>query len=150
MNIIFNYDKENYKASCIIEDKNIIGVGNATCHPDDVKYVSENIGCHIAEQRAKIHFLQNRRECSFKPALEALNHLYSTMIQSRNFNQHSYEAKRIRKEIKNLKNEIQKTNNLIINIQTHLKDYIDYKDKFNQLYNTKNRIKNKEITENEI
>ena len=142
MDIIFDYDKKEHKASCIIEDKNIIGFGNATCHPDDVKYVSENIGCHIAEQRAKIHFLQNKKECSLKPALKALNHVYSTMVQSKNFNQHSYEAKRLRKEIKNLNNEIQKINNLITEIQKRLKDYIDYKDKFNKLYDTKNKIKN--------
>lgn len=118
MNIYFNY--EDGKTNCIIEDKGIIGIGNALCHPDDKDVCSERTGSHIAEQRAKIHFLQNKKEVKLKPALQALNHLYSTMEQSKYFNQFSYEAKRIRKEIENLNREIYNINCNISNLKQSL------------------------------
>lgn len=141
MNVIYEYDKDTRKASCIIEDKNIIGVGNAACHPTDEDIASERTGLCIAEDRAKIHFLQNKKEVKLKPALAALNHLYATMSHSKQFNEHSYEAKRIRKEIKNLQKEINQANCSIELIRARLRDYIDTKDKMARMYRVKNKIK---------
>ena len=39
-------------------------------------------------------------------ALMALKHLQATMINSSNYNNHSYEAKRLQKEIQNRQEEI--------------------------------------------
>lgn len=141
MNVIFDYDKENKKSSCIIEEKNIIGIGNATCHPLDDICASERTGMYIAEQRAMIHFLQNKKETSLKPGLIALKHVYATMEHSKHFNKHSYEAKRIRKEIKNLQKSINDINCIIENRRLDLKNYIEAKDKFAQMYRMKNKIK---------
>ena len=148
MNIIYNYDKGSKQSNCIIEDKNIIGIGNASCHPDDNDVASEKTGMYIAEQRATIHFLQNKKEAKLKPALSALNHLYSTMNHSSNFNVNSYEAKRIRKEIKNLEKEIAQTNCSIGLIRQRLKEYIDNKDKISNMYRTKKKIKENYNAEN--
>ena len=141
MNIIYDYNKETFQASFIIENKNIVGIGNAVCHPKDNDVASERTGLQIAEYRAKIHFLQNNKETQLKPALNALKHLYSTMNHSKYFNEHSYEAKRIRKEIKNLEKEINETNINIENNRIALRNYINDKDKMAEIYRAK---KNKE------
>ena len=141
MNVIYDYDKETLKSSCIIEDKNIIGIGNAYCHPTDNDIASERTGVHIAEERAYIKYLQNYKACQLQPALTALKHVYSTMCHSTHFNPHSYEAKRLRKEIKNIEKEIKKTSISIENAKLHLKEYIDNKNKMAEYYRTKNKIK---------
>ena len=127
MNIIYDYDKETLKSSCIIEKNNIIGIGNAFCHPKDTDIVSERTGMRIAEDRAYIHYLQNYKASQLRPALTALKHVYATMQHSKQFNPHSYEAKRLRKEIKNIEKEI--------------KEYIDDKEKMAEFYRTKIKIK---------
>lgn len=145
MNVIYDYDKETLKSSCIIEDGNIIGVGNAYCHPTDNDMASERTGMHIAEDRAYIKYLQNYRACELRPALKALKHVYATMCHSTHFNPHSYEAKRLRKEIKNLEKEINKVSCSIENVKIRLKEYIDNKEKMAHFYRTKNKIKQGEI-----
>ena len=147
MNVIYDYDKETLKSSCIIEDKNIIGIGDAYCHPKDSDIASERTGVHIAEDRAYIKYLQNYKACQLRPALTALNHVYSTMCHSTHFNPHSYEAKRLRKEIKNIEKEINKVSTSIENIKLRLKEYIDDKDKMAQFYRNKIKIKEGQFTD---
>lgn len=139
MDILYNYN--NGKANCIIEEHNIIGVGNATCHPEDNDVASEKTGLYIAELRATIHFLQNKKATKLKPALTALKHLYATMNHSKQFNPYSYEAKRIRKEIKNLEKEINQINCSIALIHNQLREYINDKDKMAKWYRNKQKIK---------
>lgn len=141
MNIIYDYDKDALKSNCIIENNSIIGIGNATCHPDDKDIANERTGMTIAENRAYIHYLQNYKATYLRPALTALTHAYSTMCHSKKFNPYSYEAKRLRKEIKNIQKEINKTSCSIENIKIRTKEYINDKDKMAQLYRTKNKIK---------
>ena len=150
MNIIYDYDKEKYHSNCIIEDNNIIGIGQACCHPDDNEVASERTGMYIAECRAQMHYLQNKKEVKLKPALAALNHLYATMNHSKQFNEHSYEAKRIRKEIKNIEKEINQINCSIELIRTRLKEYIDDKEKITQMYRMKNKIRENNIDEQNL
>ena len=141
MNIIYDYDKNSLKSSCIIEKNNIIGVGNAFCHPKDKDIASERTGMHIAEDRAYIHYLQNYKASQLRPALKALKHVYSTMSHSKQFNPYSYEAKRLRKEIKNIEQEINKVSCSIENIKLRTKEYIDDKEKMADFYRTKLKIK---------
>ena len=141
MNIIYDYDKETLKASCVIEKNNIIGIGNAFCHPKDIDIVSERTGMRIAEDRAYIHYLQNYKASQLKPALTALKHVYATMQHSKHFNPHSYEAKRLRKEIKNIEKEINEISCSIENIKIRIKEYIDDKEKMAEFYRTKMKIK---------
>ena len=141
MNFIYDYDKDTLKANCIVEKNNIIGTGSAMCHPKDEDVASERTGLKIAEDRAIIQYLQNYKASYLRPSLKALKHVYSTMSHSTHFNPHSYEAKRLRKEIKNIEKEINKTSCAIENIKIRLKDYINDKDKIAQLYRTKLKIK---------
>ena len=59
MKIIHNWDKENYKATCIIKDKNCTFTGEARCHPEDVEFLSTITGGYIAEGRAYIKLYQH-------------------------------------------------------------------------------------------
>ena len=145
MNICYNYDKENGKTNYIIEDKKAIGVGYSACHPNDMDVLSERTGGHIAELRAEINYLQNYKSSNIKPGLNALKHLYATMDHSNRFNPSSYEATRLRKEIKNKEKEINKINCKIEQLRKYLKEYIDDKDKMANYYRTKNKIQDKNL-----
>ena len=57
------------------------------------------------------------------------------------FNPHSYEAKRLRKEIKNIEKEINEISCSIENIKIRIKEYIDDKEKMAEFYRTKMKIK---------
>lgn len=137
MNIYYNWDEETGKTSYVIEDKKAVGVGYSTCHPDDKDVLSSHTGGYIAELRAKINYLQNYKNSYVKPGLSALKHVYATMCHSNEFNQHSYEAKRIRKEIKNREKEINEINCKIENARIAVKEYIDDKDKMAKYYRSK-------------
>lgn len=141
MNIIYNWDPDTLKASCIIENKDIIGIGNAICHSDDKDVASEKTGMRIAENRAYIHYLQNYKTTYLRPRLTALKHVYETMRHSKQFNPHSYEAKRLRKEIKNIEKEINKISCSIENIKIANRNYINDKSKLADMYRTKIKIK---------
>jgi hypothetical protein len=86
-------------------------------------------GSYIAQTRAEIDILRQRRDYDSKPALMALKHLQATMQHSKNYNPKSYEAKRLNKEIKNCKANIDEINYLIKELQLNLKYFIDPKDK---------------------
>lgn len=63
------------------------------------------------------------------------------MSHSKQFNPYSYEAKRLRKEIKNIEQEINKVSCSIENIKLRTKEYIDDKEKMADFYRTKLKIK---------
>ena len=63
------------------------------------------------------------------------------MQHSKQFNPHSYEAKRLRKEIKNIEKEINEISCSVENIKTRIKEYINDKEKMAEFYRTKIKIK---------
>lgn len=126
----FQWDPSTGQAVCVLEYKNEIFVGTAKCDPVDFDMISEKTGLYIAEQRASIQFYQHIKNNEIKPQLQVLNHLCSTMWNSKNLNQKSYEFKRILKEINNLENDLITINNVIADTKETLKTYIDEKDSF--------------------
>lgn len=140
MNAYYDWNPENGKTSYIIERNNIVGVGHSTCHPDDKDMLSERTGGYIAELRAEINYLQNYKNSVVRPGLNALKHLYATMDHSKKFNVHSYEARRLRKEIKNKEKEINEISCRIENIKLTLKEYLNNKEKMAQYYRAKKKV----------
>lgn len=141
--IINDWIPETGTASCIISDtiNNITleGFGMAQCHLDDEPFKSELTGAYIAEARARINILCKKRDYDAKPALMALKHLQSTIINSKYYNKDSYETKRLRKEIKNKEEEIIYLNNLIKEERESLKIYLTHKNAtFDELRKGKN------------
>ena len=127
---IYEWDPKTGYATCTLEYKDFVFFGQAKCAPEDQDMMSEKTGLHIAEERAYIEFLQHIKNNEIKPQLEILNHLCSTMNNSKKLNPNSYEYKRILKEIKNLESDLDFYIDYIATEEAVLKSYIDEKDKF--------------------
>ena len=125
-NISFGYAQGS--ACCIIMYNGFEFVGEAQCHPDDMDMESERTGLCIAEARAMIKVMRFKRDHEIAPQLKILNHLYSNMGTSKYFNPKSYEAKMLRSQIKDVKNQLATVSNEIADEQKYLKEYIQKKD----------------------
>jgi len=79
--------------------------------------------------RAQIDILRKKRDYELKPSIMAIEHILSTMTNSKKYNPNSYEAKRINKELQNLKEELHMINTIIKDEKQALLNYLDYKNK---------------------
>ena len=136
-NIKFEYSLG--QSMCTVKYKNKEFVGISNCHPEDLDFESERIGMTIAEARANIKVLQFIRDCELKPQLKSLKHLESIIKTSKYFNPISYEFKKLRKQIKVIKNELITINNSIADEKKFLTDYINGKEKLYQKLRAKNK-----------
>lgn len=131
-----DWNEELGMAQCVITDISngviITGYGKAVCHDDDVKWKSQVTGEYIALTRANIDILRKKRDYELKPSIMVIEHIISTMINSKQYNPNSYEAKRIKKELKNLKDDLYMINTIIEDEQTSLKTYLDAKEELHQ------------------
>lgn len=130
MKKIFIWEPEIKSATCKIYYNKQTFIGTAFCHSADEDFCSEKTGSYIAELRADIKLLQYLRDCEYKPAYKALNHLYSSMKTNKNFNENSYESKRIRRELHRIKNLLAATTNELAELRLTLRVYIKTKDEF--------------------
>ena len=127
-----DWNAELGMAQCIITDTSnnvtLRGYGRAICSEEDEKYASEITGRYIANCRARIEIMRQKRDYELKPAIMTLQHVISTMEHSNKYNPNSYEAKRIRKELKNLQNDLRITCSIINDEKESLKIYLEQKD----------------------
>lgn len=122
----FTWDETSGICGCsIIINDFLHGFGIAQCADQDRDVISQKTGMHIAEIRAQINLLQNYKNNELYPELKAYNHLLGTMIQSTKYNPNSYEAKRLNKEINNVKKTIKEINEMINFTKKDLYDYIN-------------------------
>lgn len=128
----FDWDAEQGIATCILDDGKNTFIGMAQCHEDDFDFKSEKTGCEIAERRAFIKALQYHRNNELKPGLDALKQLYYSMKHSKRFNEKSYEARKLFRQIQIKEDDIATVNGLISMERDSLKKLIDDKDKFYQ------------------
>ncbi len=141
--IIQNWDADTGIAQCTIQDTvnniRLEGYGMAKCHENDLDFKTELTGTYIATQRALIDILRQKRDYDLKPALMALKHLQATMAHSKQYNEKSYEAKRLKKEIKNATENINYINIMIEETQLSLKEYINGKEQVYQELRANNK-----------
>ena len=140
---IFTWDESSGTAKCIVNYKNAKITGVAICHPDDKDMQSKLTGQEIAKRRAKIECYVHIKENEILPKIEILNHLLGTMAHSKNFNQKSYEAKRIRAELQNLKDDLATINEELAEEKVGLKLFLTQKDAFYKQIRTKRSKMNK-------
>ena len=107
----------------------IQGIGIAECHPEDEAFMSELTGSFIASGRAEIDLIKKINNYEIKPAIVGLKHVYCTMLHSKQYNPNSYEAKRLKKELAHLMDELEENKMAIQDLQEQLKQYIKDKDK---------------------
>ena len=128
-----DWNEELGLAQCVITDFSngviLSGYGRAACHDDDMPYKRASTGKYIAMTRAQIDILRKKRDYELKPSIMAVEHILSTMTNSKKYNPNSYEAKRINKELQNLKEELHMINTIIKDEQQALLNYLDYKNK---------------------
>lgn len=126
----FEWDKENGQALCIIEDsEGHLFIGTATCHKDDKDMMSRRTGEEIAYRRAKIENLKFIKS-NLKLQLKALNQLYYSMNQSKNFNIKSYENKMLQRQIRAKDFDLTTIKEMLITEQQNLRTFLKEKNEF--------------------
>ena len=111
---------------------NVSWIGIAKCHPDDYPYISKLTGGIIAEYRAEIDLLKKINNYEIKPGIAALKHVYCTMRHSKRYNEKSYEAIRLKKELAHLMDELEENKKAIQDIHNNLNKYLEDKDKLHK------------------
>ena len=118
MKLIYNdFNKQTGQSIVILADKYGRYVGKAKCHPDDKQFISELMGCALAENRAKIKSLNNKLRIT-KIKLNTVKTILKTAQESHLLLQH----------IKNYKNEISKIEQEIEEINFEIVKRIEIRD----------------------
>lgn len=125
----WNEETNTATVSCETLNGEILSA-SATCHPDDADMCSRQTGNIVAEFRLLIKCHQYEKNNILRPQLKILYHLKSLYERDPNYNEHSYENKMLRKQIRIVEEEIEATKKDIENIRKELKDFIDCKDSF--------------------
>ena len=118
-------------------------IGFAKCHPDDNDMKSEKVSYEIALSRAYVKALKEIVKES-KLKLEALNHYYHSVKNSKKYTPGSYENKMLQKQIKMYQNDIVLIRMEIFKEEQDNLYYIQNKEKFYQKIRI-NRSKNNDI-----
>lgn len=139
-----NWDQEAGTAYCIIEYNGQKFGGYASCHPDDIPFLSPLTGGYIAECRADIKYYQHIKNNELYPQIKALKHLLNIIQQNKSYNPKSMEIKKLYKEIELKEKELTDIKEKIQEMKTSLNDYIEAKEKIH------NRIRNKAINDSMV
>lgn len=128
---IYDWDSDKGVASCIIYyNDSITGIGSATCHPIDNDFKSENTGKQIAQMRAEIDLIKKIKMFEIIPGIKAMKHVLGTMVHSSKYNEFSYEANRLKREIQNSEMYLESLNDTLENMKYELSNFINIKDMF--------------------
>lgn len=122
-----SYNKETGEAIYTITDGVFNFVGRAKCHENDKDLGNELTGMQIAAMRACIKTIQYEREMAIVQ-VNTLKHCISTMSMSPRYNENSYEAKKIRRELYLAENDLKAIRDNLTAARQFLKKYIDDKD----------------------
>lgn len=144
----FCWDPEAHIATCIVNVNDKVFCGVATCHPEDLDFESEKVGCNIAYARAAISVLQDRVNNDLKPRLASLHQLYYAINRSKYYDAGSYPARMLMQHMEHLTDEITATKEQIKKVKADLRQYIADKEKLYDTMRT-NRQKKEMEKENE-
>lgn len=110
--------------------------GEAHCHPDDSDMNSQHTGEQIAYHRALIKMLKYERDCILKPQIIALKHVVS-ILNMKKTDSNSYAVKTVKRQLKNLKWELEIIQDNIAYERKGLREYIAEKEKIYQTIRAK-------------
>lgn len=119
---IYNHKEHSYTIILESGDKEYIGV--ATCHPEDRSKESELFGFSLAELRAAIEELKDIA-AEKRKELKVLKALYSNLKCYKDFNESSFEAKKLRRQIYVVQRDYDNLAKSISDAKEHEKDIID-------------------------
>ena len=141
-NCKIDYNKDTHTATCEIKHGSALYIGKAYCHSDDTDMENEKTGIEIAYRRALIKSMRASKS-EEKAIIAALKQTYYSMKHSKKFNERSYENITLQRQIKLHEETLNELNELIEEYTTHLKSYIDDKDKFyKRIRFNRNKAKN--------
>lgn len=123
----FNYDPETHTTTCFRRVKDTIFIGKAKCHPSDYDFESKLVGEHYAYMRSVIKELQLNKE-EYKQQLKILKHVYTLFEQNSEVDLTSKECYYVKRQIENVKEQIDFCKNMIQTIKDGLKDTMKKKD----------------------
>lgn len=125
----FIYSPDGHITICERRIHNQVFTGVSKCHPADYDFESKLVGEHYAYMRAMIKEIAARRDAK-REELRALKHLYNILEQNDKVNKESIECYTIRRQIKNIEEEIEDLRELIRITKLELRATIIAKDTY--------------------
>jgi hypothetical protein len=126
----YYWDEETGVAGCILTDSNDkTYTGTAFCAEEDQDMKSEKTGCTIAAYRAEIDYYKSMRDNEIKPGLKALRQLYYSINTSKNFDEKSYCARMLKRQIRQYETDLAVVNDLLASAKQDLKTFLADKEK---------------------
>lgn len=99
------FNRETGISYATIKTPNGIYTGYSYLQEEDKEYASEFAGCKYAEIKANIKMVKDKIRI-LKSQLSAFEKFYNNISEGRNFNKRSYEARKMRRKMFELKDEI--------------------------------------------
>ena len=128
MKFLYGYfDQKTGKSTVALADKYGKYIGQSKIHPEDKNNSSEYMGCEIAQRRAWIKALQNKRYRA-KIKLNFIKNLIKDIDTNYEGILHFKLKRRFNLKIRDLSNEIKDINNQIEQIKTDIKKRIELRD----------------------
>lgn len=118
--IYSNYDETSGLSTVVVSNKYGIFEGQSSLHPEDKKYESSFFGCRIAEARCTIAALKEQRN-QLKLQIKTLSDFEKNLKGQKQYNPHSFECRKLRKQIYILVEEKKKIDNHIEEIVKNIK-----------------------------
>lgn len=125
----FYFNEEDGSSMCIITSRNKTYVGTAQCADTDRDMLSEKTGCQIAYHRAAINMLKDQRD-TISTELQGLKKYYYTICQSKYYDDNSYMANMLKRQIEMREESLAELRDLIIDEKNKLVNYMNQKAKF--------------------
>ena len=129
---VYSWDEELGLAIVTIYENGMTFVGTAKCHEQDEDMKSQKVGTFIALNRAQVKHLTYIINKELKPQLKAIESMYNEMAQCKKFNPSSFEARRIRKKMHEIRADITELDEFKKFKLQETAEYIKLKEEFYQ------------------
>ena len=129
-NIKYVFDEESGSSICMLETKhNGTFVGTAQCREEDRDMMNEKTGCEIAYRRAKIKYVQNKRD-KLAGELAGLKKYYYSVCNSKYYNPGDYMETMLQRQIEMKEEDLEYLKETLAEYRWDLKDYMKRKGEF--------------------
>lgn len=138
----FWYNEDLHTCTCTITTNFGEFIGKAFCHPDDLDMKSQRTGEQIAYHRALIEMLKYERDCILIPQIKVLEHVQSILNSKKKIAESDlYAATTLKRQLTNLKFELQIIRDNIESERERLREYISKKEEMYQRIRAKQNKK---------
>lgn len=125
----FYFNPDDGSSMCIISSKNKTYIGTAQCSDNDRDMMNEKTGCEIAYHRATINMLKDQKD-NLVIELQGLKKYYYTVCRSKHYDDNSYMANMLKRQIEMREESVEELKNIIIDEKNKLINYMNKKAKF--------------------